>query len=521
MSSDRQYLLRGTRTDEKAMQAGAPLPYALAEGEHNMTPDQLTNLAIKRVCNYSEKWSDGNWQWIKENFRYSDDVYHNIPLYDTGFWNLLYRVVSNEGYDYVWDGGGYNSNTINWNGAEAMPYMLTDFSQPTNFFRITTGFHTLPATLATTVRHMGVKIIGGTRLISFAPDGDRTLGVTQRGHDPATRARFRARAMVLAMPQRSLELIDQQCSFFTDQRVQYTTQSVLPQPSYKLFLAYEKRWWSKDEFYPGPTITDLPLRMTYDFGSEEERGGKPGDTRVLMLATYSDMQAASFWNVLERKEIYTQPPSWCRIASHGGAPAPDTMQRMAECQLVKSLSIPGAPPPKPTSTIGAYYQDWSQDPYGAGYHAWAAHYKAWEAMRVVSPDLCRPFSRDRNGMILGEGAAMLLIESLEHVRARGAKPIAEIAGFGMSSDAHHITLPPRLPTLREPGELVYSEGSRRPISPHKAPPRKGGRDHAIVEKDPSATSPFRRQLRVSRSWPPSASPREWRRAGRSGLPKTN
>ena len=67
--------------------------------------------------------------------------------------------------------------------------------------------------------------------------------------------------------------------------------------------------------------------------------------------------------------------------------------------------------------------------------------KAWEAMRVVSPTLCRPFSRDRNGMILGEGAAMLLLEPLDAARARGAQPLAEIVGFGMSSDAHHITQP--------------------------------------------------------------------------------
>ena len=67
--------------------------------------------------------------------------------------------------------------------------------------------------------------------------------------------------------------------------------------------------------------------------------------------------------------------------------------------------------------------------------------KAWEAMRVVSPSACRPFSKDRTGMILGEAGAMLTIETLEHALARGAQPLAEIVGFGMSSDAHHITQP--------------------------------------------------------------------------------
>jgi nodulation protein E len=67
--------------------------------------------------------------------------------------------------------------------------------------------------------------------------------------------------------------------------------------------------------------------------------------------------------------------------------------------------------------------------------------KAWEAMRVVSPDTCRPFSANRTGMILGEGAAMMVIEPLENALARGATPLAEIVGFGMSADACHVTQP--------------------------------------------------------------------------------
>ncbi|HEY3836683.1 MAG TPA: beta-ketoacyl-[acyl-carrier-protein] synthase family protein [Bryobacteraceae bacterium] len=67
--------------------------------------------------------------------------------------------------------------------------------------------------------------------------------------------------------------------------------------------------------------------------------------------------------------------------------------------------------------------------------------KAWEAMRVVSGETCRPFSKDRSGMILGEGGAMLVLEPLDRAQARGARIYCEIAGAGMSADAHHITQP--------------------------------------------------------------------------------
>ncbi len=67
--------------------------------------------------------------------------------------------------------------------------------------------------------------------------------------------------------------------------------------------------------------------------------------------------------------------------------------------------------------------------------------KAWEAMRVIAPDTCRPFSNGRRGMVLGEGGAMMILEPMDAAKARGAKIYAEICGFGMTSDAFHLTQP--------------------------------------------------------------------------------
>jgi nodulation protein E len=69
--------------------------------------------------------------------------------------------------------------------------------------------------------------------------------------------------------------------------------------------------------------------------------------------------------------------------------------------------------------------------------------RGWEAMRVMSPEVCRPFSKDRMGLILGEGAAMVVLEPLDRARARGAEILGEIIGFGMSADAADLTAPDR------------------------------------------------------------------------------
>lgn len=67
--------------------------------------------------------------------------------------------------------------------------------------------------------------------------------------------------------------------------------------------------------------------------------------------------------------------------------------------------------------------------------------KGWDALRIMAPDTCRPFSADRLGVVMGEGAGIAVLETYEHAKARGATILAELAGVGMSADASDIVAP--------------------------------------------------------------------------------
>lgn len=91
--------------------------------------------------------------------------------------------------------------------------------------------------------------------------------------------------------------------------------------------------------------------------------------------------------------------------------------------------------------------------------------KAWEGLRVMSRDACRPFSATRNGMVQGEGAGVFVFEEYEHAKARGADILAEVLGFAMTSDAADIVMPSKQGAARAiSGALTDARVDRERVS---------------------------------------------------------
>lgn len=378
------YYLRGKHIWQREMDKPGMLPYALTQAEQQKTPDALVNWAVgNAIGNPKEewrKWDALKWKIFVEQHKYFSPssnpvlVYNGASFSDVGFRDLLYDQLSNEGYCCVTDAGGYDSNTINWNSAIAMPYLTSgDYTTGSPIYqRIDGGYHKLPEALARALSEANVPISRNTRLVRFTNDGSGMIDCTFDLAGGQGQLQLKTEHLFLCIPPRSLELLDPNTDFAIQMRRNHYLESVIRQPSFKLLFLYKDRWYRKVQIRGqsikplGPTITDLPLRMIWYFDPD------PTQPYWTLLASYCDMTSTEFWRVMEQAP---PPPGY-----PGSRNPTKEMCEMARAQLqsVHNIDIP-----EPEDAV---FQDWGLDPYGAGYHAWAAHYFPWNIFdRMLQP----------------------------------------------------------------------------------------------------------------------------------------
>jgi Flavin containing amine oxidoreductase len=326
------------------------------------------------------------------------------PLWKWGFWDLAARVLSNEGYQFMKDSGGYEANVANANAVTQLP--ATEYSDTTKFLTLRDGYDALPKTL---VREFddtmpggipsGKRVMKNHRLheiqigsdeyrytLIFEPTVTHEVLEAWVTNDPKTKPELgakpivvRAKKVILALPRRSLELIKSR--FFDDPWLKKNVPSVLIQSAFKLLLAYEAPWWRALGLVAGRSVTDLPIRQTYYFGTEAEQEGGEPFMNSLLMASYNDIGTVPFWKGLEEGKRYPGHRPRClepgveKVIPTTEFDATEEMVSTANRQIAAMHAMPDIPLP-----YAAVYHTWNEDPYGGGWHEWKANYRLDEVM---------------------------------------------------------------------------------------------------------------------------------------------
>jgi monoamine oxidase len=368
------YYIRGRHLRGRDFVEPGKVPYRLSWIEQGKTPGQLIASAIDTLIPGAANLTPEEWQGVKENYTF-DGRY----LWELGFWNLLHEVMSSEAFQLLQDAGGYNTTMTNWNAAEAIPWYLADFGPEAEYRTLVDGMEAIPRTIAERFVAAGGHLHTGYRLNTFERQEDGTLRLQFDDQPP-----IRARHLVLAMPRRSLEMLDDDTEFLLHPGVQSLIPTVTPHPMFKLFLCYRYAWWQDAGVNNGRSVTDLPLRQVYYFGSEAE--GPTAYNRELrdslVMASYDDGPFVGFWTGLAEKGHSTThyfPPSgeprWNRYK------CPPAMITHAQRQLKLVHDLEYIPEP-----YNAGFQDWGQDPFGGAWNSWNIHVKAWDVRaKILQP----------------------------------------------------------------------------------------------------------------------------------------
>ncbi|GAB4191966.1 MAG: hypothetical protein OHK0022_05900 [Roseiflexaceae bacterium] len=442
------YLRQHRFTDQDWSNPEVHKPYFLDEQFRNRHPDDLFEMIVDNVLRangFPKPQDRQGWDAIKPLLRYYQGPDKNYRLEHVGFWNLLMDQIGNEGYELLAQGGGYYSNTINWNSAEALPYIVGDFGGSIEYKTLLGGFDQIARGLEAAYRSAGGEITLQRMLMNFRhndsndPDSrPYRYQLIMRDPNNGSMSTVYTNRIILAMPRRSLELLAQDNFLFdsgSNLEVIARVRSVIGEPSFKLLMGFYEEgqtepWWQRLlGLESGRSITDLPMRQCYYFGTD------PETRHSLLLASYNDMSTVDYWKVLEdpnggllrfkhsrrfreafgeeRFQPRATPFSSIDELERASERYPQGPRRMVDhalAQLKELHNLPDLPDgrpqiPEPYTTA---YMNWNDDPYGGGYHAWKANYDVGETMRFMRRPLpgedlhiCGEAYSDQQGWVEG------------------------------------------------------------------------------------------------------------------------
>ncbi|TGD58119.1 flavin monoamine oxidase family protein [Flavobacterium humi] len=408
-----------------AQDSGEKLPtrYYLNQDDFGFSSDQLFNKIIydvlmadpwvaatygskiikgSSIYDYSFELTSRDWDDIKPKmvYNFENSPYNKRKVNDLGFWNLIKDQVSQEGYEFLANAGGYYSNTINWNSAEAFPYMVGDFSAGTVYKTIEEGYDSIAYALANAYTdYQGATIWSENKLLTFTKDhpnkATHKYELVFLNLKSNKQWKVYANTLVLAMPRKSLELLDQNNFFFNineNSMLNTNIRSVIMEPAFKILMGFEYPWWKELGIDSGHSITDLPMRQCYYFGTDPETDNS------MLLGSYGDMETETFWKALSDDKVLFEVKA-ARSASlkelHELNDVQATKMMVGELMnQLRELHGDQITIPEPYVT---YFKDWTDEPFGAGYHAW----KAGFSVKNVMPYMRKPVA-DEQIHICGE-----------------------------------------------------------------------------------------------------------------------
>ncbi|HEV2563068.1 MAG TPA: FAD-dependent oxidoreductase [Rhizomicrobium sp.] len=270
-------------------------------------------------------------------------------LKDWSTWAMMAEIFTAEEIHFFQDSGGYDDFDLYGSSLGFFDYIFLGEDESKPFSTLVDGYQQLPLTLA-----RGAAISLNERLTSITlPEPASGAFRLAFSGSHGKQATITAKRVVLALPQRAINLIP---DFPARTRFKRLIDSVVAVGACKAFLLYPKPWWHDAGVDAGRSITDMPARQFYVYGSESARAAFTTNGYGLLMM-YCDATMVEYWKQLARPaNSNTQGFSWLG----GATQLAHEIDR--EAALVFNCKTP--------APLAAAFQDWTIDPFGGAWHYW-------------------------------------------------------------------------------------------------------------------------------------------------------